>query len=217
MKIALIGLGKMGKMITKIAPSKGFCLVDQIKDADVCIEFTRPECALDNIKRCVNFKKNMVVGTTGWDQHCDEVKKIVSESGIGLLYGANFSVGLFLFKECLQRAAELVNCFEEYDIAGVEYHHNKKRDQPSGTALELSQIIQSNIDRVETLQFSSIRCGSIPGTHIIHFDSEEDGLEIKHQAKNRLGFAKGALLAARFIHGKMGLYTFEDCMREHAY
>lgn len=217
MKIALIGLGKMGRMITKIAPLKGFSLVDQIEEADLCIEFTRPECALDNIKKCAELKKNVVVGTTGWYQHLDEVKRIVDEAGIGLLYGANFSVGIFLLKECLQRATQLVNRFEDYDISGIEYHHNEKLDQPSGTALELSQIVQSNVDHVDTLQFLSIRCGSIPGTHIVHFDSEEDGLEIKHQAKSRLGFAKGALLAARFIHGKTGLYTFEDCMRENAH
>lgn len=225
MKIALIGYGKMGQMIEKMAIAAGHSVVARItsqswdlaaiQSADVCIEFTNPESAIANIKRIAELKKNVIIGTTGWYDKLDIVQSIVQDNKIGLLYGSNFSVGIYLFMKILNQASRLMNSFEEYDIAGIEYHHNKKKDSPSGTAREIASIIEMNVDRIDTLPLTSVRCGSIPGTHTILFDSPCDTISMTHEARNREGFAKGALLAAQWISVKTGVYTFDECMKEH--
>lgn len=227
MKIALIGYGKMGQMIDKMALAAGHSVVARItsqswdpaaiKSADVCIEFTSPESAIENIKRIAELKKNVIIGTTGWYDKLDVVQSIVKDSKIGLLYGSNFSVGIYLFMKMLNHASELMNAFEEYDIAEIEYHHNQKKDTPSGTAREIASMIEMNIDRIDKLPLTSVRCGSIPGTHTILFDSPCDTISITHEARNREGFAKGTLLAAQWISGKTGLYTFDECMKEQVF
>lgn len=214
----------MGQSIEKIALNRGHLIVarltsndwdlDALKQADLCMEFTHPDCVLDNLRKVADLKKNIVIGTTGWQSEMDQVHSIVAESHIGLLYSPNFSVGVYLFKEILAYAANLMNAFEDYDVAGLDYHHHAKKDQPSGTALELARSIEEKMKRIDKVPFSSIRCGSAPGTHTIFFDSPCDTITLTHSARNREGFAKGAVQAAEWLKGKQGFYTFADYMEE---
>lgn len=180
--------------------------------ADVCIEFTEPNAVLENIKKLVQMKKNIVVGTTGWYQNLDEVQSYVDQHQTGLVYSSNFSLGVNIYLEVLNQAARLFNPFPEYDVAGIEYHHNQKKDSPSGTSETISQIIENGMPRIDQLHFSSVRCGSIPGRHSILFDSPFDTITISHEARNREGFALGAIQAANWIKGRKGCFTFSDCI-----
>lgn len=243
MKLAIIGYGNMGKAIEKIARTHNFEVVSTIdpghEDAmyrdinqesmagvDVCIDFTHPEAVYENVKKLAALKKNMVIGTTGWDQHFDDIRLLVKKADIGFIHASNFSLGVNMFYRMVRKAAQLINKVEEYDIYGYESHHHNKRDSPSGTAKSLANILLRNIDRKTTLQydrierkpekdeihFASIRAGNIPGTHAIGFDSAADTIELKHTARSREGFALGAVKAAAFIQGKKGFYNVEDLM-----
>lgn len=227
MKIALIGYGKMGKMIEKVATKRGHSIVarmstnqwdlEDLKKADLCLEFTNPESVLENIKKIAELKKDLIIGTTGWHQNVESVQAIIEKNQIGALYSSNFSIGVQLLLRILNYSSQLINAFEDYDVAGVEFHHQQKKDCPSGTAIEITKIMEKNIKRIKKFPFSSIRCGSMPGTHTILFDSPCDTLSIQHEARNREGFAKGAVFAAEWLKGKQGLYTFEDCLKEILY
>lgn len=222
MKIALIGYGNMGQMIEKIALSQGHEIVarmtsvewdlGRLESADVCMEFTHPESVLQNVQKVAQLKKDVIIGTTGWHEKMSTMRAIVEEGQIGALYSANFSIGIHLFLEILKYSAQLLDQFTEYSVAGVEYHHSKKKDSPSGTALEIARSIKENMERVDEVPFSSIRCGSIPGTHTLLFDSPSDTIVISHEARNREGFAMGAVQAAEWLRGRKGLYTFHDCV-----
>ena len=224
MKIALIGYGNMGKMVEKMALNRGHTIisridnpdwkVEELHDADMCIEFTHPESIIENVKKIAKSKKNVVIGTTGWLDKKDLIEQIVQDNQIGALYSPNFSIGVNLLLEMLSHAAKIMNAFEEYDVAGVEYHHNRKKDSPSGTAMAIAKTIENSMDRVDQVPFSSVRCGSFPGTHTVYFDSPCDTIAIGHEARNREGFAKGAVHAAEWLEGKKGLFTFADCMQE---
>lgn len=224
MKIALIGYGKMGQMIERVALNRGHSIVARLRDkqwemeglceADVCMEFSQPDCVLENVRRVAELKKDLIIGTTGWNGQTELIQAIVKENQIGALYSPNFSIGVNLLLEILTHASKIMNAFKEYDVAGVEYHHNEKKDSPSGTALQIAQAIEKNMERVEQMPFSSVRCGSIPGTHKVLFDSKCDTISITHEARNREGFAQGAVLAAEWLQGRKGFYTFADCMQE---
>ncbi|MFI5344494.1 MAG: 4-hydroxy-tetrahydrodipicolinate reductase [Chlamydiales bacterium] len=224
MKIALIGYGKMGQMVEKAALSRGHSIVarmtsdqwdlDALQQADLCMEFTHPESVLNNIKRVAELKKELIIGTTGWHEKVEWVQSIVKENQIGALYSPNFSMGINLLLEILAHASKIMNGFEEYDVAGIECHNNRKKDRPSGTALEIARTIEKQMERIDQVPFSTIRCGSIPGTHTVLFDSPCDTITITHEARNREGFARGAVQAAEWLRGKKGLYTFADCMQE---
>lgn len=224
MRIALIGYGKMGQMIEKTALSRGHSIVARInsdqwdfkalEEADLCMEFTHPGSVLNNIKKIADLKKEMIIGTTGWDDNIELVHSIVKEAQIGALYSPNFSIGIHLLLEILAHASKVMDAFDDYDVAGIEYHHNKKKDSPSGTAMAIAKTISKHIKRIDEVPFSSVRCGSIPGTHTVLFDSPCDAISITHEARNREGFAKGAVQAAEWLHGKKGFYTFADCMQE---
>lgn len=224
MKIALIGYGKMGKMVEKAALDRGHSIIarmtflqwdmEALKKADICIDFSHPNSVLENIHRIADLKKNMIVGTTGWDDKLEEVEEIVKKNQIGVLYSPNFSVGMHLFLQIIAHASKMMNAFDEYDIAGIEYHHNQKEDSPSGTAIKLTETIKEHLERAYRFNFSSVRCGSIPGTHTILFDSRCDTITMTHEARNREGFALGAVLAAEWLHGRKGLYTFAECLQE---
>lgn len=223
MKIALIGYGQMGKMIEAIALEKGYSIVARtsstqwdeggILQADVCIEFTRPECAVKHVERLASLGKNIVIGTTGWDNQIEEVRKIVEQSNIGLVYSPNFSIGVQLMFHLLQSAGQIFGPFKQYDVAGIEYHHNKKKDQPSGTALEMGRIVSQHAGR-DMAPFTSVRCGAIPGTHTLMFDSPFDTISITHEARTREGFALGAIQAAEWLNGKKGFYSFSTCIQD---
>ena len=241
LKIALIGYGQMGKLIKQLAPQNGCEIVtiidpllgneitaETVADADVCIEFSTPNTAFDNIKKLIELGKNVVTGTTGWYDELDKIKLMVEKKGTGFIYGSNFSVGMNLFFSIIESTAKLMNKAEDYDLYGLEMHHNKKKDSPSGTAKVLSEIILKNIDRKTLTQydkldrkieedefhFASIRSGDIPGMHSINFDSDADTIELKHTARNRNGLAMGAIKAAKWINNKTGFYNFTDKLNE---
>ncbi len=245
MKVSLVGFGGMGHILLAVAKEQGIevaSIVDpdaegathkeineeSVGKVDVCIDFTTPEAALENIEKYCKLGKNAVVATTGWYDSLEKVKKMVEEAGIGLIYASNFSIGVNAFFRMVEKAAKIINKFPEYDVLALELHHNRKKDSPSGTAKSLEKILLENIERkskvveeklgrkIEAgeLHFASVRGGDIPGTHSILFDSNADTIELKHTARNRNGFALGALKAAEFINGKKGFFTIDDLMKE---
>jgi 4-hydroxy-tetrahydrodipicolinate reductase len=230
MKIALIGYGKMGKLIEQAAKMAGhsICSIFSRNDPiefkagglpDVCIDFSRAESVLKHVKQCIEHKTPLIIGTTGWEDNLGEVQRLVESSSIGCLYSPNFSVGVALFTQIVSQAAKLMSSLTEYDVSGVEYHHKLKADSPSGTAKALSRHVEKEMGRIESLHFSSIRSGYIPGTHTIHFDGPVDSITLTHTARNREGFALGAIKAAEWIIGKKGFFTMEDLLenQEHLF
>jgi 4-hydroxy-tetrahydrodipicolinate reductase len=199
-----------------------------LKDADVVIDFTLPASVIGNIKTVTAVKKNMVIGTTGWYDNMTEAKQLVGTAGTGLIYSSNFSLGVSMFYRIVEAAARLVNKVPDYDIFGYELHHNRKVDSPSGTAKSIAEILLKNISRKkqmqydkldrkinpEELHFASVRAGSIPGTHVVGFDSEADTIELKHTARSRAGFALGAVIAAEWVSGRKGFFTMNDFVNE---
>ena len=244
MNIAIIGYGTMGHEIETIAKAKGMTITtidpndneanfkeineESMKDIDVCIEFTNPDSIISNIKKITQFGKNIVIGTTGWYDKMDEVKKIIEDAGTGVIWSGNFSIGVNIFFKIIEDAAKIINHVDDYDIFVHEFHHNQKADSPSGTATMIGEILTNNIERKNTivteelnrqikkdeLHISSTRSGNIPGTHIVGFDSSADTIELKHTARNRSGFALGALMAANWIKDKKGFYDINDLMKE---
>lgn len=242
MKIALVGHGNMGKEIERLVNESGqhqivsISLEEKngkwdevgIKSADVVVDFTSPEVVLENIKRVAKLGKNMVVGTTGWYDKIDQVKKIVKAKKIGLIYAQNFSIGANVFFKIVAFAAKLFAKFGKYDVYGFEIHHTGKKDSPSGTALRIAKEILNNfpakkvvqkdkLDRkIESheLHFASVRGGRNPGFHQVVFDSAADSITLSHQAHSRAGFGLGAILAAEFIKGKKGLHSFDEVFAE---
>jgi 4-hydroxy-tetrahydrodipicolinate reductase len=229
--LALLGYGKMGKAIAQLAPQRGFevrLILDidtnrngaaitreNFQGIDVCLEFTEPAAVLDNIRRVTGLGCNLVVGTTGWHEHVEEVRKLVAASGIGMVYAANFSIGINLFYRVARAAAEIFAGFPMYDPYLTETHHKFKKDAPSGTALEIKKQVQPHFAGRD-IPVASIRAGYIPGIHELGFDSEADTLILRHTARGRQGYAEGALYAARWIVGKKGLFNFADVLEQGA-
>ncbi len=245
MNIALIGYGNMGREVEKAALKKDHTIINRIdprvRDADtteitahslsgveVCIEFTHPDSVIENIQKVVNIGIPLVVGTTKWFDHLNEIEQLVKEKNGSLIYAPNFSLGMNLFFKICETAANIMNNFNDYDPGGFEFHHNRKADAPSGTAKKLAQLLIDTIDRKKTpvfnlgdqkikpeeLHFASLRTGSIPGTHQIIFDSEPDTITLIHTARSRQGFAAGALTAAEWIVNKKGIFSFDEMMNE---
>jgi len=239
MNIILIGYGKMGKEIERLAVEQNIAIIDRlepdteiteaaIRRTDVAVHFASPDSVLPHVKQWAAAGKNMVVGTTGWQKDLATIKSIVDETKIGLVYASNFSVGVHVLYRLIKESATIINKLSEYDVCIHEAHHKDKVDSPSGTALTAARILLDHITRKKTilserpqgpikpeqLQVTSTRAGAIVGTHTITFDSLADSIELKHTAKNRSGLARGALLAAEWIKGKQGLYTFEDVLAD---
>jgi 4-hydroxy-tetrahydrodipicolinate reductase len=228
-RLALLGYGKMGKAIAQLAPQRGFdvCLkldaqknrdgaginLDNFRGVDVAIDFTNPAAVVDNIRRGAALGCNLVVGTTGWQNRLEEVRKVIDSSGVGMVYAANFSIGVQLFYRVARAAAATFRDFAMYDPYIAEAHHRAKKDAPSGTAVELKRVVEEQLSGRQ-VPVSSLRAGFIPGTHEVGFDSEADTVIVRHTARSRQGFAEGALYAARWVVGKKGLFTFEDALRE---
>jgi 4-hydroxy-tetrahydrodipicolinate reductase len=240
MNIALLGYGNIGKEIERIAREKQIAVKQiftiennlramgitkqSLKDVDACIDFSIPTAVVENIEAVASCGKNIVVGTTGWYDKLKEVQKIVKDKKIGLLYSPNFSLGMNIFYQILTASAFTFDKFDMYDVAIHETHHRGKADSPSGTALALGQILLQQIRRKtvmmhetvhkkikpEELHITSERVGNVVGTHRVMFDSEADSIELVHTAKNRSGFAFGALLAAEWLKGKKGIFTMKD-------
>lgn len=221
LKLALIGYGKMGQMVEKAALLSGHQIVAKIdskkplnekhlEKADVCIDFTHPKVIVKHIEFIASLKKNLVVGTTGWNEHIPHVKKIIEREEIGLLFSPNFSIGVHLFLQVVKQAAKQFLLFPEYDVGIVESHHQQKVDMPSGTAQMIAHTIEDVQGRKKLPSISSFRCGSIPGTHTVMFDSPIDSITMTHEARNREGFALGAIKAAEWVENRKGFYQMED-------
>ena len=237
MKIALIGYGRMGKSIEELAIVGGHEVVlifggknpeeftiENLRKADVAIDFSLPQTAFTNIKTCIEAGVPVVSGTTGWLERYEEIKSICLEKGGGFFYASNFSIGVNIFIEINERLAALMDKQAAYDVSMTEIHHTRKLDAPSGTAITLAEGIIENLERKsehslepntteKSIHIDAIREGNVPGTHIIRYESETDRLEIKHEAHSRIGFAKGAILAAEWLIGKKGTFGMKDMLR----
>ena len=234
MKIAIIGYGKMGKLIEKIAKERGadiFMIINDsnwissdIEGADVAIEFSCPESAVENIHKSLKVGVPIVVGTTGWYDKLDQVKQWVVNYDSAFLAATNFSIGVNIFYEINKKLASLMNFNSSYKPIVKEIHHTQKLDSPSGTAITIAdQIIDKlndynkweEADKVDskTIQIVAKREENIPGTHEVVYENNIDKLSISHKAKNRNGFALGAVVAAEFLAGKKGIYTMSDIIK----
>ena len=227
MKIAIVGYGKMGKMIERAAESRGHQIalkLDEVnnanfegitgsnfRDVDVAIDFSVPSTAVPNIQKIAALGTNLVVGTTGWLERLGEVKQTVERNGIGLVWSPNFSVGVNAFFRIVSAAAKLLSNEPEYEAWAWEIHHSAKKDAPSGTLLKLvDEMKKAGYERrVDT---GSNRAGVIAGTHEIGFDSPADTITLRHTARSREGFALGAVKAAEWIAGKKGFYEFGEIL-----
>lgn len=233
MKIALLGYGKMGKEIEAIALKRNHHIVlkvdesnataittEDLKKADVAIEFSTPHTVINNIKKCFDAKVPVVVGTTGWYDHFREIEQLCKTQQATLFHATNFSLGVNLFFKVNMYLAELMNRYDSYEVEMEEIHHIHKLDKPSGTAISLANQIIEKLDRKtnwsitdknpETLFIKDVREGEVPGTHIIKYTSAVDDIEIMHKAHNRKGFALGAVIASEFVNGKNGIFTMKD-------
>lgn len=219
MKIALLGYGKMGRLIDHAAASKGHQVVAKIgsvtsdksnalADADLLIDFSLPHLAVEHIELAIETGKNIVVGTTGWYEHLAHVKKRVNESKIGMIYSPNFSIGVQLFLKLAHQAGLIFSNQPGYNAHIVETHHLQKKDAPSGTALALAQSAEVG----HKIPITSVRSGFVPGEHTLVYDSPIDTITLTHSARSREGFALGAVTAAEWILGKKGVYTVNDMM-----
>ncbi len=237
-KIAILGYGSMGREIEAIAHKRNIKVTNifdidspmklgVVYDFDVAIDFTYPDAVIDNLRMIAGMNKSVVIGTTGWHGDMDEARSIVEGADIGCVWGTNFSLGMQMFFRVVEQAARHLNKLEQYDIMLHEMHHANKKDVPSGTALTLSEIILKEVDfknktdiqhrdgtiDPEALQISSSRGGDITGRHTVYIDSYADSIELTHRAKNRSGFASGALTAAQWLHGKKGFYNFNEVLK----
>jgi len=220
MKLAIIGYGKMGRLIEQLAPEYGFTSIvtvdigeDFAKAAgsDVAIEFTMPEAVPGNIEKLAVMKLPIVVGTTGWLKHMDQVRAAVEKNNGALVWSPNFSVGVNVFLRVVREAARLLADEKEYGAWAWEVHHDTKKDAPSGTMIKLVDEMKS-AGYARNIDVSSNRAGRHPGTHEIGFDSGADTITLRHTARSREGFARGARKAAQWVIGKQGLFEFSDVL-----
>ena len=230
MKIALLGYGRMGKAIENIAKSRGHEIVakidkDQIKGtlehANVAINFSIPDAAVNNIFSALSLKIPVVCGTTGWLEDLKKVTDFTTKNDTAFLYASNFSIGVNLFFKLNEQLAKMMNNQSEYKVNIEEIHHIHKLDAPSGTAITLTEGIIENskssdwslsTDKSDEIQIDAIREGEVPGTHTVTYESSIDAISIKHEAHNREGFALGALVAAEWIVGKKGIFKMNDVL-----
>lgn len=227
--LALIGYGKMGKLLEQLAPAHDFKVVvrlaggdnaggagitaERFEGVDVAIDFSVAAAVPANVERLAALGVPLVVGTTGWTGRLAEVREAVERCDGGLLHGANFSVGVMVFYRLAEAAARLLAQETAYEAWGHEIHHSKKKDAPSGTMLQIKKVMEeAGYDR--TIDVASNRAGSIPGTHQVGFDSEADTIILEHRARSRAGFAHGALRAARWMIGRQGFYEFSEVWEE---
>jgi 4-hydroxy-tetrahydrodipicolinate reductase len=230
MKIALLGYGRMGKEIEKIALSRGHEIVirkdvDDIIDitlADVAIDFSVPNSAFNNISNCLNNNVPVISGTTGWLEKYEDAIALCKEKKGAFIYASNYSLGVNIFFELNKQLAKMMKTIEGYNISMEEIHHTKKLDAPSGTAITLAEGIIENTSKTswelgevtseENIPIIAKRISKVPGTHTVWYDSEVDSLEIKHTAHNRKGFALGAVIAAEWISDKTGVFSMKDVL-----
>ena len=229
MKLALLGYGAMGRLVEARARGEGHEvglvvtsreaargageLAELLRGHDAAVDFSTAAAVRRNAEACALASVPLVEGTTGWQEHAQEVRDAVAARNGALVYGANFSVGVAIFYRLVERAAELFAAVEGYEPFVEEAHHSRKRDAPSGTALKLKELLAERLPDA-TISVASTRAGHIPGTHRVGFDSAADQLTLTHAARTREGFAAGALLAARWIQGRTGVFEFAEVMDE---
>jgi 4-hydroxy-tetrahydrodipicolinate reductase len=221
--LAIVGYGKMGRLIEQLAPEFGFSVAlkrdpfiwpaplvaGDFRGIDVAIDFTVPGAVRQNVEIIASFGVNLVIGTTGWLDHIDAVKRAVERHGTGLVWSPNFSIGVNVFFRLVAEAARLLAAQPEYGAWAWEIHHATKKDARSGTLLKLVDDMKK-AGYARAIDVSSTRAGTVPGTHEIGFDSTADTITLRHAARSREGFARGALKAAHWIVGKKGFYEFGD-------
>jgi 4-hydroxy-tetrahydrodipicolinate reductase len=236
MRIALVGYGKMGKTIERIASQRGHEVVLKItssnketlnrknlENIDVAIEFTNPESAFENVSVCLSNKVPVICGSTGWNKQLEEAKAMCLENQTSLLQSSNFSIGVNVFFEINSKLAEIMNQYPDYEVSIEEIHHTHKKDAPSGTAITIAERIIEKLNRKNnwsitqplvsnSLSIVAKRIDEVPGTHSVKYSSRIDDLELIHVAHNRDGFALGAVIAAEFIQDKQGIFTMKDVL-----
>lgn len=234
-KVVLLGYGQMGKMIASLAKEMDVEIVakldlsDNINDLDkidfdVAIDFTIPMAVENNFKKIMSLGKSYVIGTTGWYDKLDQYKADTLAANGSCVWGSNFSIGMQTFYRIIENAGRFIDKIDEYDISVHEIHHRRKKDSPSGSAIAIANLLLDSIERKteieeetcheqidkSSIHVSSSRLGSVTGTHTVYFDSMADTIELTHRARNRSGFAKGALVAAKWIAGRKGFYSFNQ-------
>lgn len=236
MNIALIGYGKMGRMIEEIATQRGHQIVlkihvdntelftkENLSKADVAIEFTAPDSAYENVKKCIEAGVPVVSGSTGWNERLEDIKKYCIDHQGSFMHASNFSIGVNIFFEVNKLLARLMAAQPGYDVSMKEIHHTEKKDAPSGTAVTLAEQVLAQVQRKTNwvnrtaqqdheLSIISERTDPAPGTHEVTYASEVDDISIIHTAHSRKGFALGAVLAAEYIHDKKGIFTMSDVL-----
>jgi 4-hydroxy-tetrahydrodipicolinate reductase len=234
MEIVLLGYGKMGKIIEGIAQTRGHQItaridVDNAGDlssakGDVAIEFSHPDAAFENVKKCIERGLPVVCGTTGWLKRKPEIEALCRQSNGAFFYASNYSLGVNIFFKLNEYVARMMNGLSEYEISMDEIHHTEKRDAPSGTAITLAEGIMKNVSRKkkwvnqktgksEDLFIESFRIDQVPGTHVVKYESAIDDIEIKHIAHSREGFAKGAVMVAEWLKDKKGVFSMDDFLK----
>jgi 4-hydroxy-tetrahydrodipicolinate reductase len=234
MKIVLIGYGKMGKTIEKIALSRGHQIAAKIDidnqneldsvTADVAIEFSHPDAAFNNVKKCLTRNIPVVCGTTGWLAKKSEIETLVKDKNATFFYASNYSLGVNLFFKLNEHLASMMRNFDAYNVSMDEVHHTEKKDAPSGTAITLAEGVLKNLPRKklwvnadtekpEEIAIKSFRIDQVPGTHTVKYHSAIDDIEIRHTAHTREGFALGAVLVAEWIKDKKGVLNMDDFLK----
>lgn len=225
MQIALIGYGRMGHLVRTLAEERGHGvpviigeahenllaerLPETLQVADVAMDFSAAAAVSRNVEACMLAGIPIVEGTTGWNEQRSEIERLVADASGAMVFGANFSIGVNLFYKVAEYAAELFANFPEYEAFIEEQHHSRKKDAPSGTALKLREVVEKHL---KIGDIAATRAGSIPGTHRVGFDSVADQILLEHTARNREGFALGAIMAAEWIIGKRGFFEFSDIL-----
>jgi len=230
MKIALLGYGKMGKVIEKIALERGHEIVlkksstdsfEGLKNADVAIDFSVPDSAVSHISECLNNNIPVICGTTGWLADYDKMTALCQQKNGSFIYGSNFSLGVNIFFELNNQLAKMMKNLEQYKVSMEEIHHTQKLDAPSGTAISLANGVIENSEYTNwtlekannnEIHIDAKRIENVPGTHSVFYDSEVDQIEIKHTAHSREGFALGSIVAAEWLVDKKGVFTMKDVL-----
>jgi 4-hydroxy-tetrahydrodipicolinate reductase len=225
MRLLLIGYGRMGKLVERLAPEYGFEVVARLDDtnniggagipsapdADVAVEFSVPSAVAENLPKLAARKINIVIGTTGWHQHEERMKMIAGDAGIGVVAASNFSLGVALFQNLAEQAARMFALYPQYGAWIHEIHHSAKKDAPSGTAITLQQSMTA-AGYTHNIDVASNRAGSVPGTHTIGFDGPFETVTMTHTNRDRAAFAQGALQAATWVRGRQGWFTIKDVL-----
>ena len=225
MRLLLVGYGKMGRIVEKLAPNtdsrwwggsttrttSAAVGIPSAPDADVAVDFSVPSAVAENLPKLAGRNMNVVIGTTGWQEHEEKMRRIAADAGIGVVAASNFSLGVALFQSLAEQAAKMFAPYPEYGAWIHEIHHSAKKDAPSGTAITLQKAMQG-AGYTHKIDVASSRAGSVPGTHTIGFDGPFETITMTHTNRDRAAFAQGALQAAKWVHGKRGWFTIRDVL-----